>query len=118
MTYKQILKLLSQYSDCGREWWVTKFISTKEKPNDILWIDDINYSLDETTCGYNSKNEEITIKDDETELCVTFLGVIRIDTIEELKKAWIKRISIYENLKKNNNLTPKVTPPFTTFIGN
>lgn len=116
MTYIQILKLLSEYPDCGRQWWVTKFISTKEKPNDILWIGGGNY-WNKTTCAYNSENEEITIKDNETELCVMFLGAIRIGTIEELKQTWINRISIHENLKKNNKVMSQSKPPFTTFIG-
>ena len=116
MTYTEIRKLLSKYPDIGREWWVTKFISTADKPNDILWIGGGN-SWNKTTGATNSRNEDITIYDDKTQLCVTFLGYQKIYDIDMLEDYWLNRIKIHDELKKGNKIMLNTKPPFTSFVG-
>lgn len=114
MTYTQIRSVLENDKDCGREWWVDKFISTKEKPNDILWIG--GYGSNNTIYAENSKGEEVEIFYDETPLCVTFLGAIRIDSIKVLEHYWRNRIAIHEQIKRDKGVMSSARPPFTTFV--
>lgn len=115
MTYNDIRLLLSQFPDVGREWWVMKFISTMDKPNDMLWIGGGNY-WNKTIGASNSRNEDITIYEDETQLCVTFLGYYRIDNINDLTYYWKNRIKIHDELKKDNKVMSISKPIFTSFV--
>ena len=115
MTYTEIRILLANDSDVGREWWVDKFISTKDNSKEILWIG--GYTLDNTIIAENSKGEKIEVFPDKTPLCVTFLGAILIQDLETLEKYWKDRIQIYEELKRNNKIMSIAKPPSTTFIG-
>ena len=116
MTYNEIMVVLGKYPDCGRDWWVDKFISTKEKPNDILWVGGGNYWEKTISCT-NSRNEEIEILEFETPLCVTFLGAIRIDNVKDLEDYWKNRIKVHDELKMKGKIMSIARPPFTSFVG-
>ena len=116
MTYTEIRIVLEKHPDVGRNWWVDKFISTKDKPNDILWIGGYN-TWKKTIGAENSRGEEVEVYYDETPLCVTFLGAIRIDNVKDLEYHWKNRIKIHEELKKNNKIMSIAKPPFTSFVG-
>lgn len=115
MTYTEIRTVLDKFQDIGRNWWVDDFISTKDKPNDILWIG--GYDIwKKTIYAKNSKGEEVEIYYDETPLCVTFLGAIRIDNVADLEYHWKNRIKIYDELKRFGKIMSVSRPPFTSFV--
>lgn len=115
MTYTEIRIVLDKFQDIGRNWWVDDFISTKDKPNDILWIGGYNI-WKKTIYAENSKGEEVEIYYDETPLCVTFLGAIRIDNVADLEYHWKNRIKIYDELKRFGKIMSISRPPFTSFV--
>lgn len=113
MTLNEIRKITSNPYDVGMEWLITRFISFANKPNDILTLSGGD-AWNNTTGAYNRQGEPLTIKDDESDLCVTFYGAIRIYDAKELQVYWTNRIQIAEQLRIENKALK--TKPLCTMI--
>ena len=122
MTYNEIRDVIHNCPKSGRDWAIYKFISLASKPTEILWVGGYGQDFDKEKREWyhfveaTTKNgNDIQILPNETQLCVTLYGAVRISTKEQLQKAWKHIDEIYQEVKQNGTLL-KTSPLWTTIV--
>lgn len=122
MTYHEIREVIETCPKSGRDWAIYKFISLASKPTEMLEMGGYDEDFDnskrewfEYVKAFNKNGDKIRILPNDTQLCVTLYGAVRLNTKEQLRNAWKRIDEIYQEVKQKGTLL-KTSPLLTTIV--